>query len=86
MVYWLLLFVIIIFEVVGIIVMKLLNGLIKFVLSVLIFVFYGICFSVFVIVVKKIYLSIVYVIWFGVGILFIIIISVYFFKEYISLF
>ncbi|MGR5995642.1 DMT family transporter [Bacillus cereus] len=53
MVYWLLLLVTIIFEVAGTIAMKLSNGLTKLVPSVLIFVFYGICFSVFAIVVKK---------------------------------
>ena len=52
MVYWLLLLVTIIFEVAGTIAMKLSNGLTKLVPSVLIFVFYGICFSVFAIVVK----------------------------------
>ncbi|MEC0035508.1 MULTISPECIES: multidrug efflux SMR transporter [Bacillus] len=86
MVYWLLLLVTIIFEVAGTIAMKLSNGLIKLVPSVLIFVFYGICFSVFAIVVKKIHLSIAYAIWSGVGTLLITIISVYFFKEHISLF
>ena len=45
--------------------MKLSNGLTKPVPSVLIFVFYGICFSVFAIVVKKIHLSIAYAIWSG---------------------
>ena len=53
MVYWLLLLVTIIFEVAGTIAMKLSNGLTKLVPSVLIFVFYGICFSVFAIVVKR---------------------------------
>lgn len=86
MVYWLLLLVTIIFEVAGTIAMKLSNGLTKLVPSVLIFVFYGICFSVFAIVVKKIHLSIAYAIWSGVGTLLITIISVYFFKEHISLF
>lgn len=52
MVYWLLLLVTIIFEVAGTIAMKLSNGLTKLIPSVLIFVFYGICFSVFAIVVK----------------------------------
>ena len=52
MVYWLLLLVTIIFEVAGTIAMKLSNGLTKLIPSVLIFIFYGICFSVFAIVVK----------------------------------
>ena len=81
MVYWLLLLVTIIFEVAGTIAMKLSNGLTKLVPSVLIFVFYGICFSVFAIVVKKIHLSIAYAIWSGVGTLLITIISVYFLKS-----
>lgn len=86
MVYWLLLLVTIIFEVAGTIAMKLSNGLTKLVPSVLIFVFYGICFSIFAIVVKKINLSIAYAIWSGLGTLLITIISVYFFKEHINLF
>ncbi|EEM61754.1 multidrug efflux SMR transporter [Bacillus thuringiensis serovar mexicanensis] len=67
MAYWLLLLVTIIFEVAGTIAMKLSNGLTKLVPSVLIFVFYGICFSVFAIVVKKIHLSIAYAIGLVLG-------------------
>ncbi|WP_459502092.1 DMT family transporter [Bacillus sp. C1] len=86
MIYWLLLLITIIFEIAGTVAMKLSNGLTKLVPSVLIFICYGICFSVFAIVVKKIHLSIAYAIWSGLGTLFITIISVYFFKEHISLF
>ncbi|ABS20670.1 DMT family transporter [Bacillus cytotoxicus] len=86
MIYWLLLLVTIIFEVAGTVAMKLSNGLTKFVPSVFIFVCYGICFSVFAIVVKKIHLSIAYAIWSGLGTLCITIISFCFFKEHISLF
>ena len=58
MIYWLLLLVTIIFEVAGTIAMKLSNGLTKLVPSVLVFVCYGIWFSIYAIVVKKIHLSI----------------------------
>ncbi|WP_088124340.1 multidrug efflux SMR transporter, partial [Bacillus sp. S1-R4H1-FB] len=70
----------------GKIAIKVSNVLSKVVPSVLSFVFYGICFSVFAIVVKKIHLSIAYAMWSGVGTLLITITSVYFFKEHISLF
>ncbi len=85
MVYWLLLLFTIIFEVAGT-----MRETIKMVSKArssgtIIFVFYGICFSVFAIVVKKIHLSIAYAIWSGVEHYLLTIISVYFLKSNISL-
>jgi small multidrug resistance pump len=56
--------------------MKLSDGLTKLIPSILIFVFYGICFSVFAIVIKKIDLSVAYAIWSGMGTLVIVFIGV----------
>ncbi|OZI11432.1 QacE family quaternary ammonium compound efflux SMR transporter [Bacillaceae bacterium SAS-127] len=85
MVYWLLLLVTIVFEVAGTISMKLSDGLTKGLPSLMIFVSYGICFSIFAIVVKKIDLSIAYALWSGLGTLFVTLISVWAFKEQLNL-
>ncbi|PAQ15781.1 QacE family quaternary ammonium compound efflux SMR transporter [Bacillaceae bacterium SAOS 7] len=85
MIYWLLLLVTIVFEVAGTVSMKLSDGLTKGFPSLMIFVNYGICFSIFAIVVKKIDLSIAYALWSGLGTLFVTLISVWLFKEQLNL-
>ncbi|WP_243291586.1 multidrug efflux SMR transporter [Bacillus sp. FJAT-47783] len=81
---WILLAVTILLEVAGTISMKLSNGLTKLVPSIGIFVFYGFCFAIFALVVKKIDLSIAYAIWSGVGTMLVFVVGVLVFKESFS--
>ncbi|KIY20587.1 MULTISPECIES: DMT family transporter [Mesobacillus] len=83
---WLLLIFTIILEVAGTISLKLSDGLSKFTPSVLIFVFYGGCFSIFPFVVQKMDLSVAYAIWSGVGTLAVSLIGILYFQESITLF
>ena len=79
---WLLLFVAIVFEVAGTTCMKLSDGFSKLVPSVLLFIFYGISFTVFSMALKKgMNLSAAYAIWCGVGISLIAAIGIFYFKE-----
>lgn len=57
----------ILFEVCGTICMKLSEGFTKILPSVLIYVFYGISFTVFTIALKKLDVSLAYAIWAGLG-------------------
>ncbi|UOE96397.1 multidrug efflux SMR transporter [Alkalihalobacillus sp. LMS39] len=59
-------------------------GLTKVVPSVLLFVFYGLCFSLFAIVVKTIDLSVAYAIWAGVGTLCVSLIGMFYYGETVS--
>lgn len=81
---WLLLVVTIVLEVAGTIAMKESFGLTKVVPSVLLFVFYGLCFSLFAIVVKTIDLSVAYAIWAGVGTLCVSLIGMFYYGETVS--
>ncbi|MBP3953242.1 DMT family transporter [Bacillus suaedae] len=82
---WVLLLLTIILEVAGTISMKLSEGLTKWLPSVLLFVFYGACFTIFSFVVTKIELSIAYAIWSGLGTVVIVIIGILYFHESFSL-
>lgn len=82
---WALIGITIIFEVLGTFSMKLSQGLTKPIPSVLIFIFYGICFSTFALVLKKVDLGFAYALWSGIGTLVITIIGVFYFKETMSL-
>lgn len=81
---WILLMITIIFEVAGTIAMKLSLGLTKVFPTIMIFISYGLCFSIFAIAIKQIELSVAYAIWSGVGTLIISIIGILLFNETIS--
>jgi len=83
--HWLLLLIAILFEVSGTICMKLSQGFTRTVPSVLIFVFYGLCFVAFTYAIKKIDLSIAYAVWSGLGMVLITIVSALYFREQIGL-
>ena len=85
MITWLLLGLTIILEVAGTISMKLSNGFTRVVPSILLFVFYGSCFTLFTFVITKMDMSIAYAIWSGLGTLSIFIIAVIIFGESISI-
>lgn len=83
--YWIYLCLVIFFEVIGIMIMKLLEGFIKVILSVL-FIFFYICSLYFLILMlKSIEVLIVYVIWLGMGIIIIMLIGFMYFNESVSL-
>lgn len=69
------------FEICGTTCMKLSEGYANILPTVLIFVFYGISFSIFPIALKTVDVSIAYAIWSGVGTAAITIIGIYYFKE-----
>lgn len=69
------------FEICGLTCMKLSEGYANILPTVLIFVFYGISFSIFPIALKTVDVSIAYAIWSGVGTAAITIIGIYYFKE-----
>ena len=81
---WILLVLTIVFEIAGTISMKLSEGLTRPLPTIMIFVSYGICFSIFSIVVKKMELGLAYAIWSGAGTLAISFIGIYFFQETVS--
>lgn len=64
---WVYLFVAIALEVMGTTCMKLSDGFRRPVPSILIFVFYGLCFAVLPLAVQRLGISTVYAIWSGVG-------------------
>lgn len=78
---WLYLIAAIIFEVAGTTCMKLSQEFTKIIPSMLIFVFYGLCFMFLTLSLRTIPVSIVYSIWAGLGTLIIAIISVIWFHE-----
>jgi small multidrug resistance pump len=78
---WILLIAAICMEVCGTTCMKLSEGFSKWLPSVLIFVFYGISFTLMTYAVKKLDLSIAYAIWSGVGTFLIAVIGLFWFKE-----
>ena len=83
--HWLYLLIAILFEVSGTLCMKLSQGFTKTVPSVLIFVFYGLCFVAFTYAIKKIDLSIAYAVWSGLGMVLITAASAMYFREQVGL-
>lgn len=71
-------------EVCGTTCMKLSHGFTKLLPSVLMFVFYAACFTVFTFAVKKIEISTAYAIWCGLGVALIAVIGIAYFKETVS--
>ncbi|MDQ0219207.1 small multidrug resistance pump [Peribacillus cavernae] len=78
---WILLLITIVFEVAGTISMKMSEGLTRPLPTVMIFVCYGICFSIFTLVLKKMDLGLAYAIWSGTGTLTICVLGIVFFGE-----
>ncbi|MFN6567712.1 multidrug efflux SMR transporter [Dendronalium sp. ChiSLP03b] len=64
---WIYLVLAIIFEVSGTTCMKLSEGFTKIIPSILIFVFYGICFSFLTLSLKRLEISVAYSVWSGLG-------------------
>lgn len=79
--HWVYLILAIIFEVLGTTCMKLSEGFTKTLPSVLIFVFYGACFSVLTLALKKFDVSLAYAVWSGMGTALIAAIGILWFKE-----
>jgi len=82
---WILLIAAICMEVCGTTCLKLSEGLSKWLPSVLIFVFYGLSFTMMAYAVKKLDLSLTYAIWSGVGTFLIALIGFFWFKEQFTL-
>lgn len=61
--------------------MKLSEGFTKLVPSVLIFVFYGLCFSFLTLALKRLEVSVAYSVWAGLGTVLIAIIGIIWFRE-----
>ncbi|MFN6465341.1 MAG: multidrug efflux SMR transporter [Nostoc sp. DedVER02] len=78
---WIYLIAAILFEVSGTTCMKLSEGFTKLVPSVLIFVFYGLCFSCLTLALKKIEVSVAYSVWAGLGTVLIALIGIIWFRE-----
>ncbi|MEH1929548.1 DMT family transporter [Nostoc sp.] len=78
---WIYLIAAIVFEVSGTTCMKLSQGFTKIVPSVLIFVFYGLCFSFLTLALKKLEVSVAYSVWAGLGTILIAIIGIIWFRE-----
>jgi small multidrug resistance pump len=81
---WIYLFAAIIFEVLGTTCMKLSQGFTKIVPSVLIFVFYGLCFSFLTLALKRIEVSVAYSVWAGLGTILIASIGIIWFRESVT--
>jgi small multidrug resistance pump len=81
---WIYLFAAIIFEVLGTTCMKLSQGFTKIVPSVLIFVFYGLCFSFLTLALKRIEVSVAYSVWAGLGTVLIASIGIIWFSESVT--
>jgi small multidrug resistance pump len=79
--HWIFLLFAILFEVIGTTNMKLSQGFTKPLPSILIFVFYGISFTFLTLALKKIDISLAYVIWSGMGSALIVAIVIFWFKE-----
>jgi small multidrug resistance pump len=78
---WAVLWLAILFEVAGTTCMRLSEGFSRLTPSVLIFVFYGISFTLNAMVVRTLGLSIVYAVWSGAGTVLTALIGYYYFKE-----
>ena len=79
--HWLYLALAILFEVAGTSCMKLSEGFTKLTPSVLMFIFYGICFALFVLALKRIDVSVASAVWAGLGVLLIASVGILYFKE-----
>lgn len=79
--HWLFLTLAIVFEVAGTTAMKFSDGFSKWLPSILIFVFYGVSFTLLTLALKKIDVSVAYAIWSGVGTALIAVIGVLMFKD-----
>ncbi|MEH1797058.1 DMT family transporter [Nostoc sp.] len=78
---WIYLIAAILFEVSGTTCMKLSEGFTKIVPSVLIFIFYGLCFSCLTLALKRIEVSVAYSVWAGLGTVLIAMIGIVWFRE-----
>ncbi|WP_138505831.1 DMT family transporter [Nostoc sp. PA-18-2419] len=78
---WIYLIAAILFEVSGTTCMKLSQGFTKIVPSVLIFVFYGFCFSFLTLALKRIEVSVAYSVWAGLGTILVAMIGMIWFRE-----
>ncbi|MFN6512900.1 MAG: DMT family transporter [Nostoc sp. CreGUA01] len=78
---WIYLIAAILFEVSGTTCMKLSEGFTKIVPSVLIFVFYGLCFTFLTLALKRIEVSVAYSVWAGLGTILVAMIGIIWFSE-----
>ncbi|MEH2214320.1 DMT family transporter [Nostoc sp.] len=78
---WIYLILAILFEVSGTTCMKLSEGFTKIVPSVLIFVFYGLCFTFLTFALKKLEVSVAYAVWAGLGTILVALIGIIWFRE-----
>lgn len=78
---WIYLILAIIFEVSGTTCMKLSEGFTKIIPSILIFVFYGICFTFLTFSLKRLEISIAYSVWSGLGTTLVASIGIILFRE-----
>jgi small multidrug resistance pump len=83
--HWIYLALAILMEVLGTTCMKLSEGFSKLVPSVMVFVLYGACFSLMILALKRIDLSVTYAIWSGLGTALIAVIGIVYFQESVSL-
>jgi small multidrug resistance pump len=83
--HWIYLALAIAFEVSGTTCMKLSDGFTKLAPSVLMWLFYGLCFGCLTLALKKVDVSVAYAIWSGVGTALIATIGILYFRESISL-
>ena len=79
--HWIYLVLAILFEVLGTTCMKLSEGFTRTLPGVLMFVFYGVCFSLLTLALKKIDVSLAYAVWSGMGTALIATIGILWFKE-----
>lgn len=82
--HWLYLVLAIGMEAAGTTCMKLSEGFSRVTPSVLVFVFYGISFALFIFALKRIDLGVAYAIWAGMGVLLIGVVGILYFKEPVS--
>ncbi|MEH2227639.1 DMT family transporter [Nostoc sp.] len=78
---WIYLILAILFEVSGTTCMKLSEGFTKIVPSVLIFVFYGLCFTFLTFALKRLEVSVAYAVWAGLGTILVALIGIIWFRE-----
>lgn len=83
--HWLYLIVAIALEVCGTTAMKLSQGFTKALPSLLLFVFYGLAFTLLTLALKKIEISVAYAMWSGLGTALIAIVGIYWFQESMTL-
>jgi len=79
--HWLYLLLAIVSEVAGTTCMKLSGGFTKLAPSVLMWVFYGVCFYFLTLTLKKVDVSIAYAMWSGIGTMLIATIGIFYFRE-----